>query len=74
MRVEYGELVSLVLQEPVLGAARLELEAVGILEPVPAGEVALGDSCAEGDEPAGLVRRLRPRVLLEGGADPGRDG
>jgi hypothetical protein len=67
--VEDGELVALVLQEPVVGAPRFELEAVRALHPVAAGEVALGDAVAEGDEPAGFVRSLRPGVLLERVAD-----
>jgi hypothetical protein len=74
MRVEDRELEPLVLQEPIRRAPGLELETVRALKPVTAREIALGDAVAEGDESAGLVRRLRARVVLERGADRLRNG
>src|SRR5687767_8721410 len=64
MRVEDGELVALVLQEPRLGLD-LELEPVRALGGVAAADVALGDAVTEGDEAARLVRRLLLRVLAQ---------
>ena len=65
MGMEDGELVAFVLQEEVGGIAWTQLEAVGALERVLAGEVALGDAVAKRDQAAGLVRRLLARVLDE---------
>src|SRR3954465_7907431 len=73
VRVEDGELVALVLEEEVGGSAGLELEAVRARERVPAREIALGDAVAESDQAAGLVRRLRLRVLLERAPHGARD-
>src|SRR5205823_13695211 len=72
MRVEEGELVAFVLQEPVLRVST-EVEAVRARGRVLAGDVALGDAVPEDDEPAGLVRRLRARVCLKLRADLRRD-
>ncbi len=63
--MEDGELVALVLQEPELGVD-LELEPVRRGGGVSAALVANRLSAANDDETAGLIRQLRPRVLLEG--------
>ena len=59
MRVKDGELVAVVLQEPVLGLG-LELEAVRARGRVAPGDVALGGVALEDDQAAGLVRLLGP--------------
>src|SRR5262245_2379516 len=64
VRVEDGELVAVVLEEPDLGID-LELVAVRRREPVAATDVALGDAVAEDDQAAALVRRLLARVLAQ---------
>ena len=62
MRVEDGDLVALVLEEPRLGVD-LEVEAVRALGGVPAADVALGTTVPEKDDPAALVRGLGLGVL-----------
>ena len=62
--MEDGQLVAVVLEEPVLGLG-VELEAVRARGGVARGEVALGDAVAQRDQAAGLVRLLRARMLLE---------
>jgi hypothetical protein len=72
VRVEDGELVPVVLQEPDL---RRDLQAKpvrGRLR-VPAPFIPDGLTVAQDDEPTGLVRRLRSRVLQQLGADLGRN-
>ena len=64
MRVEDGELVALVLEEPELGVD-LELEAVRRCGRVVAALVALRDAVAEDDEATRLVRVLSSRMLDE---------
>jgi len=72
MRVEDGELVAVVLEEPQLGVD-VELEAKRRLEPVSPALVADGLPIAEDDQPAGLVRRLLPCMRLERVAHGGGD-
>ena len=57
MRVEDGELVALVLEEPRLGID-VELEAIRGFRGIAAGNVALGDAVAKRHETARLVRSL----------------
>src|SRR5215210_3776080 len=57
VRVEDGELVAVVLQEPRL-RRHVELEPIRRGGGVAAADVALGDAVAHDDEAAGLVRRL----------------
>lgn len=71
--MEDGELVALVLEEPVLRASRLELETVWARRAVHAWKVALGDSILDRDEPARLVRGLSPGMLLERSSNGGGD-
>src|SRR3954452_14677808 len=68
VRVEDGQLIALVLQEPVLRLG-LQLEAVGARGRVAAGDVALRDSAPERDQAARLVRGLRLGVSAQLGAD-----
>ena len=72
MRVEDGQLVALVLEEP---DRRVDLELVAVRrgERVPAAHVALGDTVAEDEQAAALVRRLLGGVRAQLGADRGRD-
>src|SRR5712691_1697724 len=58
MRVEDGEVVTLVLREPDLGIVELELEPVRRRSRVAARLVPLGPGVAQEDEPASLVRSL----------------
>src|SRR5436305_796501 len=64
MRVENGELVALILDEPDLGID-LELVAVRRLELVVAPHVALCDAVLEDDQSAALVRRLFAAVRTQ---------
>src|SRR6266851_4008555 len=64
MRVEDGQLVAVVLEEPDLGVG-LELVAVRRLEPVAAADVALGDAVAENDQAAAFVRCLLAAVRAQ---------
>src|SRR6266545_2183975 len=72
VRMEDGELVALVLEEPVLGLGP-ELEAVRARGGVLGGEVALRPAVSQDDEAARFVRLLRARVFLEGRAHLGRN-
>jgi len=62
MRMEDGELVAVVLEEPELGA-HVELEAVRRRGGVPAALVSLGDAVLEDDQPACFVRLFLARML-----------
>src|ERR671925_196457 len=64
--MEDGELVALVLEEPVLGLG-LQLEAVWAGGGVLRRDVPAGAAGSEDDEAAGFVRLLGTRVLLERG-------
>jgi hypothetical protein len=72
VRVKDGELVAVVLQEPDL---RRDLQAkpvrgrLGVTAPL----VPDGLTVAQDDQPTGLVRCLRSRVLQQLGADLGRN-
>ena len=70
MRVEDGELVAFVLEEPDLGVD-LEPEAVRRGLGVPATLVAQRLAAAQDDDAARLVRRLLVRVPLQLGANSG---
>ena len=61
VRVHHRELVALVLEEPDLGVRHAQLEPVrrgGVVDP---RHVPLGDAVLEDEQPARLVRRVRPR-------------
>jgi hypothetical protein len=72
MRVEDGELVTLVLQEPDL---RLDLEPEPVRRRVrvPPALITHGPPIAQDDQTARLVRRLLERVPLELAPDLSRD-
>jgi hypothetical protein len=72
VRVKDGELVAVVLQEPDL-RSDLEAKPVRGRLRVPAPLVPNGLTVAQDDEPTGLVRCLRSRVLQKFGADLGRN-
>src|SRR5262245_17006481 len=72
MRMEDGQLVALVLEEPD-GGIDVELVAVRGLEPVPAAHVPLGDVVLEDEHAAALVRRLFLRVRAQLRPDRGWD-
>src|SRR5579884_578137 len=61
VRVDDRELPAVVLEEPEL-RLDLQLEAVRRRRCVPARLVAGGDALAEDEQPAALVRQLRPRM------------
>src|SRR5215470_5374334 len=62
VRVDDRKLVALVLEEPQV-RIDLQLEAVRRLGGVAAGLVAIGDSVAQHEQAAALVRQLLPRVV-----------
>src|SRR5581483_3577212 len=67
-RVEDGELVAVVLEEPDL-RVDVELEPVRRGGAVAAGFVSLGRAVAQDDDAARFVRRLGAAVLDQRGAD-----
>src|SRR5215213_9615471 len=73
MRVEDRDLEALVLEEEVVGVARLELEPVRAGELVFGRQVPLGDAVPEREQAAGLIRRFGSCVLDQLVADGGRD-